>query len=170
MRKMTGFLMAIFTFSLGVSIYFIFLSLALDKSKPLVEPVEYSSLPLISLCDATRNPRLFENDNIRVRIHLSGWDGYGYFVSEPKGDCRAKITFWLAEKSKAEADRLFEQLTTRHSKDLTAIIFAEVEVVGEFMDYRDSGVRRFELKAKEIKQLSPVRQLTLIEYHSDERR
>ncbi|HEX9959781.1 MAG TPA: hypothetical protein VGB00_02540 [Pyrinomonadaceae bacterium] len=131
----------------------------------MVEPLEYSSLPLISLCAAAGNPELYENDNIRVRVRLSGRDNYSYSVSESGGNCRANITFWLAEKSKAETEQLFEQLTAEYSED--SLTFVEVEVIGELKDYGNSGERhyqeRFEIKAKEIKQISPVRKSVLIE-------
>lgn len=160
MCKFKGVSAAILTFSLSVAIYFVFLNLEVDKSKPLVEPVEYYSLPFISLCDATRNPELYENANIRVRVYLSGRDNYGYYVSEPEKNCEAKTTFWLTEKSKAETEELLKQLTARYSND--SLTFAEVEVVGKLVDYKFETHygRRFEIEAKEIKQISPVEQFT----------
>jgi hypothetical protein len=173
MRKFTNLLAAIFTFFLSVMIYFIFLNLAVDKTKPLVEMGKYSSLPVHSLCEITRNFKLFGNENFRVRVYLTGKDNWGYRVIEPKENCdyaAVPLEFWLEEETKAETEKLFQEITARNTEGW--ITFAEVEMVGELIDHYQYGVRpfagRFSIKAKEIKQISPVKQISLAEWHNQE--
>ncbi|HEX8367342.1 MAG TPA: hypothetical protein VF604_02140 [Pyrinomonadaceae bacterium] len=167
MRKITGIFAAVFTFSLSVTIYYAFLSFAVDKSPLLVKPPEYSSLPLISLCEATSKPELYETEDIRIRVHLSGKDGIGFSVLEPEGNCErssAQITFSY-ENEYAKTDELLKQLTAQSAEgSLTTV---EVEVVGKLVDeYKFSRpfFGRFSIAAKEVRQISPIRQTALPDF------
>jgi hypothetical protein len=164
MRKITRISAAIFTFSLGVSVYFVFLNLAVDKSKPLVKPLEYSSLPLMSLCDATDKAELYDSRDIRVRVYLAGKDNRGFSVFERERDCdwsSAKISF-LYENGYAETDELLKQLTAQSVEG--SMTNVEVEVIGKLRDeskFSSACMGRFYIEAKEVRQISPIRQSAL---------
>ncbi|MDQ3801517.1 MAG: hypothetical protein M3384_19015 [Acidobacteriota bacterium] len=169
MRNLRGVTIAVLTFFLGVSLYFIFLNFVIEKSKPLVKLPGYSSLPARSLCEVTGNHKLFGNHVVRIRAYLTGRDNYGYEVRDPKGNCdyaEAHVEFWLEEETKAETEKLFQEITARYAEG--AMTFAEVEMVGELIDYYQLGQRpfggRFSIEAKEIKQISPVTQISYSEW------
>lgn len=175
MRNLRGVTIAILTFFLGVSLYFIFLNFVVEKTKPLVKLPGYSSLPARSLCEVSVNHNLFGNDVVRVRVYLTGRDNHGYAVSDPRGNCDntvASVNFELEEETKAETEKLFREITARYSGG--AMTFAEVEMVGEVIDYNQLGQRpfagRFLIKAKEIEQISPVRQISYSEWHQRDNR
>jgi hypothetical protein len=175
MKNLKGISVAALTFFAGVAIYFVFLNFAVDKTKHLVEMGKYSSLPVLSLCEVTRNYEFFGNENFRVRVYLTGRDNWFYKVFDAKENCAhddARVEFWLEEETKAETETLFQELTARYSEG--SITFAEVEMVGELIDHDQYGFRpfttRFSIKAKEIKQISPVKQISLAEWHNQANR
>lgn len=169
MRKFKNITVAALTFFAGVAIYFVFLNFAVDKSKLLVEPVKYSSLPLISLCEATNSYKFYEKKDIRVRVYLKGRDGRGYSALDFGKKCDfpdADIRFSLNEKSKNETDQFLKQFTEQHSENFIKIV--GIEIIGELRDTNEFNRcyhRRFSIEAKEIRQISQIKQLSLSEWN-----
>jgi hypothetical protein len=167
MRKFTGVSAAIFTFSLGVSIYFVFLSFAVDKSKSLVEPVESSSLPLISLCEAKENYEFYESRDIRLRANFYVDESGRMRAFELKKDCTGvTVTFRdenneILSENELDSDilKLAEELSAKNSGELKAVV--GVELIGEL---EHSGIlcnfierNPFYFRARQLRRISPVK-------------
>ncbi|HEY0051565.1 MAG TPA: hypothetical protein VGB68_19865 [Pyrinomonadaceae bacterium] len=168
MRKITCALAAIFTFFLGAAIYSAFLSLAVDKTNSLIQPLENSSAPIVSLSEATSNPEFYKISDIRVRANFyveNDGDNVGIFGIGKSGDYKfAGIEFrndrgiLIREELTAETRRLIERLKEKDSKDLKA--FAEVEILGELHEQSPQHYclkPRFYMAVKEIRQVSPLK-------------
>jgi hypothetical protein len=171
MRKITGILAAIFTFSLSVLIYFVFLSLSVDKSKSLVREVESSLLPTVSLCEAESFELFLSGDTLCIKGYLYTSENADYLEFYDFGNtCRitsAELMVWddnnqflTKNDLSAELQDLIKQLSELerelNSKDLS--VLQKVEITGKLKkseppDFLGAG---FYVNVKEIKQISPT--------------
>jgi hypothetical protein len=167
MRKFIGVFAAIFTFSLSVLIYFVFLNFTVDKSKPLVRQLESSSLPTISLCEAQSLQLFRTGDTLRLKGYLwAGKNGNYLEIYDFESACRitsAALFVWEDNRQhltkddlNAELRELIKQLSERDSENLSAM--AKVEVTGKFKRREPLGFADsvFYVNVKEIKQISPM--------------
>lgn len=178
MRKMINVLTAIFTFFLGVSIYFVFLNFAVDKSKPLVAPVESSSLPTVSLCEAESLELYRTGDTIRIKGYLSNLTNGDYLQIYDFGKgCRitdAVLVVWednhqlltendLSEELRELIKRLDEQDKKQLSEPEDLSAMAKVEVTGKLKKLDELGFAgsEFYVNVKEIRQISPIVKINL---------
>jgi hypothetical protein len=167
MRKLTGVLAAIFTFLLSVSIYFVCLNSSVDKSKSLVEPLENSSLPVVSLCEAQNLELYRTGELLRLKGYLwAGKNGNYLEIYDFENACRitsAALFVWGDERQfltgndlSAELRELIKQLSEQDSEDLSAM--AKVEVTGKLKKREPLGFidSIFYVNVREIKQISPI--------------
>lgn len=178
MRKMTGVLTAIFTFSLSVLICFVLLTFTVDKSKLLVSPVESSLLPAVSLCEAENLELHRTGDTIRIKGYLYNLtNGNSLEIYDFGNSCRiasAELRVWeddsqlLTENDlSAELRQLIKQLDEHGAKqlgepeDLSAM--AKVEITGKLKRREEVGFGDsvFYINVKEIKQISPIVKVNL---------
>jgi len=172
MKKTAYILVALLTFSASVAIYFVFLNFAVDKTKPLVKPIDASSLPLVSLCEAMRNPKLHKIGVIRIKAKFTAAKDGEVNIFELKKGCSRNfvdIGFWNGkneilsrEEINYETQKLINELKEQTSGKLTAIVEAELIGELEFQEFDrcfDNG--HFYFRAKEFKPTSPVKLIDL---------
>lgn len=170
MRKISYILTAILTFSISAAIYFCYLNFSVNRSAVSVAPVESSSLPIVSLCDAKNNYDMFDENEvppeIRVKAKFIVREHEDKRIFELKKDCGNRfVQVRFQEEINEDLKRLVKQLQENSSEELTA--FAEVEAVGEL---EFSGIicnfveqRPFYFRVKEFRQISPIKQINLDE-------
>jgi len=177
MKKTARFLSALFTFSLGVTLCSVFSSWTDYKTEILIEPkleaIETSSIPLVSICEIKRNPELYKGREIRLKTNIYLLFEQTVIAFESGKACDLAfldIEFWNENRkitSLEEASNKTAQVLKPLKKTGFHVLtnYTEVEIIGEL--YKREGLfcmgSLHYLKGKEIKQISPVKQIDSLE-------
>jgi hypothetical protein len=177
MKKTARLLSALFTFSLSVAFCSVFFGWSDYKTEILIEPkletIETSSIPLVSVCEIKHNPRLYKGREIRLKTNIYLLGELNVTAFEAKKACDSgflDIEFWNTnEKTNSLAetnDEIVQVLKPLKKSGLhKSTNYTEVEIIGEL--YEREGLfcmgSLHYVKAKEIKQVSPVKQIALSE-------
>ncbi len=164
MKKIFCIIVGLFTFSIGFWSYL---------SRPFVIPV--------SLCEISQNAELYKSKQIKIQANLdqvlieSGEENQ-YSVSDLNSNCLTGAILEPSEKLKLQLQNdenlrnFINELSEKQRKmyekrDDSGFYLAEIEIVGEISSDRvTSHSPPFRIKADKIKQVSPIKFLTIEEF------
>ena len=186
MKKLIYVLIGIITFSIGFCLYqfrsvFITIQNDLPVSSSscceisqhefeLANSTELSTDVPVSLCEISQRIELYPSQQLRMKAYLEFEIEGTFFVSDFRKSCVTSARLEIAEglKKNKKFRNLVNSLRRKNdeltkNKDESGLYLVQIEIVGEInktKNTENAGILNpppFEIKASEIKQISPIR-------------